>query len=108
MEMTFDEAIGIARQISPIQRRMLLDLETWPDNDATTYNRGELLWKELIVRATGSTHFRLTERGTAVATALRLNAISDEQLLETHQGADPASLIGIASLREIEERRLLF
>ena len=106
MEMTFDEAIGIGRQISPVQRRMILDIDTWPDSDVTTYNREELVWKQLIVRTSRAAQYSLTDRGEAVALALRMNALTKRELLETYREADPASLRGIAALSEIRERKI--
>ena len=51
---TFEEARGVGLSLSPGQRRMLLDLENWSTGDATAYNCGELVWKELIYRTSWS------------------------------------------------------
>lgn len=106
--MTFDEAIGIGRVISAIQRRMLLEMDNWPDGQATAYNRDELVWKELIFRTSWSPAYQLTERGQAVVMALQMRALSDCDLLRTFKSTSGHCATFIAALREIEDRRLDF
>ena len=104
--LSFDEAIGVGRHLSAIQRKMLLDLENWPDNDATDYNRQELIWKELIFRTSWSPQYRWTDRGLAVVMALQMRALSDVDLKAMFQSAQGACQIAVAALREIEDRHL--
>ena len=104
--MTFDEALGVGRALSLIQRRMLLDLANWPNDEATCFNREELVWKELIYRTSWSPSYRLTERGLAVRTAMEMRALSDGELLKTYYATDGQSLLAVAAVRELEDRWL--
>ena len=107
--MHYEEAIGVGRVISPLQREMLLELDNWPIGAATDYNREELIWKKLVEpaddRACG---MRLTARGAEVKNALLLKALSDEQLLASYHKAEVESWLAERVVREMEDRDLVF
>ena len=103
---TFEEARGVGLSLSMIQRRMLLDLENWEPSEATTYNCGELIWKELIYRTSWSPAYRYTERGLATKMALEMHALDDRTLIALYHATNGYNLEAIAALREIEDRWL--
>ena len=103
---SFEEARGVGLSLSAVQRRMLLDLANWEASEATNYNCGELVWKELIYRTSWSPAYRYTDRGLATKMALEMHALNDEALIALYHGTNGYNLEAIAALREIEDRWL--
>jgi len=103
---TFEEARGVGLSLSSVQRRMLLDLGSWSPDEATAYNCGELVWKDLIYRNSWSPAYRYTDRGLAAKAALEMMALSDTDLIALYHTTNGFSLEAVAALREIEDRWL--
>lgn len=107
--MHYEEAIGVGRVISPLQRKMLLDLDNWPGDKASDYNSAELVWKKLIEAAPDfPSGFRLTPRGLEVKNAILLKALSDAELLAEYDKAEVESWRAERIVREMEDRDLTF
>jgi hypothetical protein len=103
--MLYEEALALANILTPNQRAMLFDLQSWSETTETPYNIKELLWKSLIQLAPEGGFVR-TERGELVVQTTLLRSWPDDDLLAAALANDhePAFAMGIA--REIEDRKL--
>jgi hypothetical protein len=105
--MTYEEAIGVGRAISPAQLAMVMHMDAWPPDRRRDYNVEELLWKELITPCAETIcGYALTERGEAVREARRLKEVDDPTLLRILHRTDGDGAFAVRVLREIEDRRL--
>jgi hypothetical protein len=105
--MTYEEAIGIGRVISPAQLGMILNMDAWPPDRRRDYNVEELLWKDLIEPCSETiSGFALTARGEAVREARRLKEADDATLLRIFSRTDGESAFALRVMREIEDRHL--
>jgi hypothetical protein len=105
--MTYEEAIGVGRAISPAQLAMVMHMDAWPPDRRRDYNVEELLWKDLITPSAETIcGYALTDRGEAVREARRLKEVDDATLLRILKRTDGESAFAVRVLREIEDRRL--